>query len=204
GAVAYLAKAMGIEPAINGNGDFTTGGGNYIANANQSTTENVTGVYDMSGGTWETMSAYLSEQNSGNMDNLIAKKDTKYVDVYAKGANVGDSDSNYQANSDKYGDALYETSSNGGSSPMCWSGNYAYYLSSNGPVFYHGGYYGNVGVAGLFAFSCNTGRSNRTDCWRRGLHFMTCVHFFPSIYSKRVNATRKRLFLLNCVNSKLD
>ncbi|MEG2485068.1 MAG: hypothetical protein RSB51_06310, partial [Clostridia bacterium] len=126
GAVAYLAKAIGKEPVINTSNTFITGGGNYIANANQSTTENVTGVYDMNGCAWETMSSYVNSGTltTGNGQNLITNKDTKYVDVYAAGSG-NTREANYAANSDKYGDAQYEVSSNGVSSPMGWSGGYS-------------------------------------------------------------------------------
>ncbi|MEG0283124.1 MAG: hypothetical protein RR662_08120, partial [Clostridia bacterium] len=127
GAVAYLSKAIGREPDNNTTTGYITGGGNYIGNVLQSTTGNVTGVYDISGGAWETMSTYIADQNTGHINNLIANKDTKYVDVYAKSSNPGDRNSCYQANADKYGDAQYEVSSNGVNRPGCWGGDYSYF-----------------------------------------------------------------------------
>ncbi|MEG0222055.1 MAG: hypothetical protein RR490_09595, partial [Niameybacter sp.] len=154
GAVAYLAKAIGIEPVRNTSNTFTTGGGNYIANVNQSTTGNITGVYDMNGCAWETMSSYVNSGTltTGNGQNLITNKDTKYVDVYAvSSGNTGET--NYAANADKYGDAQYEVSSNGVSSPEGWSGNFSYFPCSSNPVFFRGGVFENGGYrAGVFAF----------------------------------------------------
>ncbi|MEG0222140.1 MAG: hypothetical protein RR702_07135, partial [Clostridia bacterium] len=164
GAVAYLTKALGKEPAINASNK--TGGGDYIANVNQSTTGNTTGVYDMSGCACESMSAYIIDLNNVHMENLKNNKDTKYVDVYAKGSNVSDKNSNYLANTDKYGDAQYEVSSNGDSSPMGWSGAYSYFPFLANPAFYHGGHYSHRDYAGVFAFAYNTGEANIMNGWR--------------------------------------
>ncbi|MEG2485120.1 MAG: hypothetical protein RSB51_06570, partial [Clostridia bacterium] len=118
GAAAYLAKALGKEPAPSKNKDYITGNGDYVGSANQSTTGNVTGVYDMAGCARETMSAYVNNENINTAygQNLITNKGTKYVDVYAMG-NGNSRVSNYIANADKYGDALYEVSSNGANNP---------------------------------------------------------------------------------------
>ncbi|MEG0283153.1 MAG: hypothetical protein RR662_08265, partial [Clostridia bacterium] len=111
GAVAYLTKAIGTEPDTNTNNHFIAGGGDYKAkeNVEQSTTGNVTGVYDMNGCAWETMSSYVNSGTLtiGNGQKLITNKDTKYVDVYAVGSE-NTREANYAANADKYGDAQYE------------------------------------------------------------------------------------------------
>ncbi|MEG0283117.1 MAG: Ig-like domain repeat protein, partial [Clostridia bacterium] len=182
GAVAYLAKAIGIEPDTNSSNTYTTGGGNYITNVVQSTTGNTTGIYDMNGCAWETMSSYVNSGTltTGNGQNLITNKDTKYVDVYAVGSG-NTREANYAANADKYGDAQYEVSSNGVSSPMGWSGDYSDFPYSTIPVFYRGGNFHNGGSAGVFAFLNYTGQPYSLFCWRRCLHFVTSVPFFPFI-----------------------
>ncbi|MEG0282990.1 MAG: hypothetical protein RR662_07445, partial [Clostridia bacterium] len=192
GAVAYLTKGLGKEPDVNINTSYITANGDYKANANQSTTGNTTGVYDMSGCGWDTMPAYVNggTLTTGNGQNLITNKDTKYVDVYAA-ASRNTKASNYAANADKYGDAIYEVSSNGDSSPRGWSGDYSYFPGSTSPVFYRGGIYLHGGGAGVFAFDSSTGQPHSDHCWRRCLHFMTSVPFFPFIYSKQINTTEK-------------
>ncbi|MEG0283120.1 MAG: hypothetical protein RR662_08100, partial [Clostridia bacterium] len=184
GAIAYLTKALGREPDVNTTTGYITGGGNYIVNKNQSTTGNTTGVYDMSGGGWDTMSSYMVDQNSGEMDNLIKNKDTKYVDVYAKGSNPINQNLNYQANADKYGDAIYEVSSNGAANPGGWSGDSSYFSHSIKPVFYRGEFYScGYTTTGIFSFSAHTGELHANPCWRRGLYFVTSV-LFLSVYSQ--------------------
>ena len=70
GAVAYLSQSIygkNSEVTINDNEDYYTGGGNgttYRSNVNQSTTGNVTGIYDMSGGAWEYVAAYEGSGSS--------------------------------------------------------------------------------------------------------------------------------------------
>ncbi len=52
-----------------------------------STTGNVTGIYDMSGGAWEYVAAYVSEpktDNSGFTKEDLQKIESKYFDVYDK------------------------------------------------------------------------------------------------------------------------
>ncbi|MEG3038600.1 MAG: hypothetical protein RR810_07100, partial [Clostridia bacterium] len=167
GAVAYLAKAIGREPAINADIHHTTGGGDYIANVKQSTTGNTTGIYDMNGSAYETMSAYV---NSGtltdaNGKNVKDNKNTKYVDVYAMGSG-NTSKANYDANPDKYGDSLYEVSSNGDSRPMGWSNCYSDFPRLDYPVFDHGGCYVDEECSGVFSFGNGLGKPYYSSSWR--------------------------------------
>ncbi|MEG0283118.1 MAG: hypothetical protein RR662_08090, partial [Clostridia bacterium] len=185
GAVAYLTKAVGREPDINTNVNFITGNGDYTKNEVQSTTANVTGVYDMNGCAWETMSAYIIDQNTGYMNNLITYKDTKYVDVYTISSSPGNKNSNYQANADKYGDAIYEVSINGARNPFGWSLDECDFPYSSWPVLIRGGANGNGNNSGVFAFSHYTGESVGYACWRRSYYFMTS----------------NRAFILNSLNS---
>ncbi len=75
GAVAYLsASQYGITPKINElyekdseKRKAYTGGKDYSSNLTQSTTNNITGVYDMCGGAWEYVAAYYDNQN-GNLE----------------------------------------------------------------------------------------------------------------------------------------
>ena len=72
GAVAYLsASQYGVVPTINNKSSQDTsgqhewaGGQDYVANVSQSTTGNVTGIYDMCGGGWECVAAYYDNGTS--------------------------------------------------------------------------------------------------------------------------------------------
>ena len=136
GAVTYLAGSQyGIVPTENyvGNEKFLTGGGDYRKNITQSTTENVTGIYDLNGGRPEYTAAYYDVQN--NMINNEIKnrinENPQNFDVYkvAEEEKNDNTDSRYtsgnieeikklakqrfELNSDKFGDGIYELTMDG-------------------------------------------------------------------------------------------
>ncbi|MEG3038518.1 MAG: hypothetical protein RR810_06675, partial [Clostridia bacterium] len=183
GAVAYLTKAMGKEPDINTS--YTTASGNYIAYANQSTTGNATGVYDMSGCGWDSVSTYV---NYGTLNvaygkKLLDNKDSKYVDVYADGGGGATQSPNYEANADKYGDAQYEVSISGAGSDA-WSGGNSFFPIPSYTTLVRGGRYSTGTAAGVFAF-CDAinGQSTDTNGWRRSFHFLTSIQFTLYIHN---------------------
>ncbi len=73
GAIAYLTYSKyGVTPITNSKYaeldkdkvEEWAGAGDYRANVKQSTTGNITGIYDMNGGAWEYVAAYWDNQNS--------------------------------------------------------------------------------------------------------------------------------------------
>ncbi len=97
GAVAYLSSSIygkNSEVSLNTNSSFITGGGTgslYITNVSQSTTGNVYGIYDISGGAWEHTAAYINNENTylgtnGTStyftNNILKPEYTKYYDIY--------------------------------------------------------------------------------------------------------------------------
>ena len=175
GAVAYLTNSKygryeasgscissGCEVWINPNNNYTTGcaGSSVSASStsscnqwnttygvNASTTGNIYGIYDMSGGAWEyVMGNYnktvgYSEINFGSID-------SKYYDVY-----TGPSISN-----GKLGDSTKETQG--------WNGDYAYFVGSSLPWFVRGGYYNDGSGAGVFGFHYYDGGADSGYSWR--------------------------------------
>ena len=164
GAVAYLSKSKygkNAEVDINSDSSYYTGGGSgnaYVTNVGQSTTGTVHGVYDMSGGAWEYVAAYVNNGNSNltNYGSSLVNGDAKTKNVYSKGSSDS-RDNNYSANSGKYGDAVYETSANGNSSSSSWYGDYSLFPYTSVPFFYRGGYYSNGTNAGVFYFGYYNG-----------------------------------------------
>ena len=167
GAVAYLSKSKygkNAEVDINSDSSYYTGGGSgnaYVTNVGQSTTGTVHGVYDMSGGAWEYVAAYVNNGNSNltNYGSSLVNGDAKTKNVYSKGSSDS-RDNNYSANSGKYGDAVYETSANGNSSSSSWYGVYSVFPYTSGPFFRRGGYYDNGAIAGVFSFGSYGGNSD--------------------------------------------
>ena len=188
GAVAYLSKSkygkQNKEVWINNSSNFITGSAGNSTNANAdtgttndytsaqgvkaSTTGTVHGVYDMSGGAWEYIAAYV---NNGH-DNLTKhgaslanSNDAKTKNVYSTGSS--DSyENNYNANSGKYGDVVYETSENGNASNSSWYDDYSYFPNRSSPFFSRGGCYNSDASAGVFCFYRNYGDSDSLFSFR--------------------------------------
>ena len=172
GAVAYLSKSKygkNAEVDINSDSSYYTGGGSgnaYVTNVGQSTTGTVHGVYDMSGGAWEYVAAYVNNGNSNltNYGSSLVNGDAKTKNVYSK-ASSDSYENNYNANSSKYGDAVYETSTNGSGSTS-WYGDYSNFPYTSNPFFLRGGYYDNGTIAGVFYFYGSGGGSNSNYSFR--------------------------------------
>ena len=180
GAVAYLSKSkygkQNEEVWINNSSSFITGSAGNSASASTdtgttndytstqgvkaSTTGTVYGVYDMSGGAWEYVAGYVNNGN-GNLTSYgssLVNGDAKTKNVYSK-ASSDSYENNYNANSSKYGDAVYETSASGSSSTS-WYGDYSIFPYASSPFFNRGGGYGDGTGAGVFYLHYHNGGSD--------------------------------------------
>lgn len=161
GAVAYLSKSIygkEDEVAINNNSNYLTGGGNYANNIAQSTNGNITGIYDMSGGAWEYVAAYIDNSYADDYASNLVNAEDKYKDVYS----IGSSDTaanNYAISTpdnEHYGDAVYETS-NSSTGSGSWYDDNSFFPERNYPIFFRGGYIVSDIYAGMFCFSNGNG-----------------------------------------------
>ena len=196
GAVAYLSHSKyGInkEVGINSQYTYTTGCGpqgdgsttsgatcnSYTTTLGQSasTTGNVYGVYDMSGGSWEYMMGNMVYSNGQQMSGYqtgdasnsaftgilydggttftgtYAFPSKRYYDKYSYGT------VNTQYTRGKLGDATKEmapTKSYGGN----WYGDYADFVNSGNPWVLRGGHYANGAYTGTFGFYLNSGNAS--------------------------------------------
>ena len=179
GAVAYLSKSkygkQNEEVWINNSSSYITGSAGNSASASgntgtttdytstqgvkASTTGTVYGVYDMSGGAWEYVAGYVNN-GYGNLTTYgssLVNGDAKTKNVYSK-ASSDSYENNYNANSSKYGDAVYETSTNGSGSTS-WYGDYSNFPYTSDPFFIRGGGYDSGTYAGVFYFYSSSGNS---------------------------------------------
>ena len=179
GAVAYLSQnsryGKGTEVKGSGNTSFITAGGNYKTNTNLSTTGNVYGIYDMSGGAWDYLAAYVDNGHENltlyglNLINADKKyKDIK--DIYQASSTSGNDDqsTNYSYSTPtngKYGDAIYETSNSYQDSNSWYSDTSSYPYSTN-PFFFRGGSYPADSRVGLFYFSKDSGNASASHTFR--------------------------------------
>ena len=176
GAVAYLAQSVcgrnGEGVTIN-NKNLNNSEKNIYAvtgysektpnGVSASTTNNKTGVFDLSGCVWERTAAYIANENEHlniyGSSYTTLKTSTKYATVYPYNAS-NDSNANnwtaYKNSSYGYGDAILETST-AGSESTSWNGGYSAFVFADGPFFIWSGSYSHVEHAGIFAFA-NTSR----------------------------------------------
>ena len=199
GSISYLSKSEyglgSVDIAINNKnfGDNTnnvyagTGYNNQGKEWNDtsiedgysaSTTGNIYGIYDMSGGTWERSATYVNNSiGAGNRNTYGASvvtggaKSTKYATVYPSNetndTNTDDkrSQANYNVNDKIYGDAVRETSTKG-VEKSSWYSDYSYFPEGGSPFFGRGGSSWDSVGAGLFYFHRNAGDSNYSHGFR--------------------------------------
>ncbi len=130
-----------------------------------STTNNPTGIYDMSGGGWEyTASSYTSDLNNSNTNYFSQSAHPPYVNNY------NFSDPNSCTFTTCGGQALYETNNGtNNSSTAQWNGNYMYFVYSSRPWFVRGGYYDYGSNAGLFCAYGGDGNAGSSGAFRVAL-----------------------------------
>ena len=138
GSVAYLKQSiygLGItDITINSNRSNYTGGGtgtSYKTNIGQSTSGNITGVYDMSGGAYEYVMGNYNK-TAGDSGLTISTIPIQHIDIYS-GTSVSAS---------HLGDAIGETAG--------WYSDYDFFVRSDDPWFNRGGYYDSGANAGVF------------------------------------------------------
>ncbi len=205
GAVAFLTQSAygrnGHEIDINNSSSYITGNGggavggtaspaskttnayNTEIGAHASTTGNIYGIYDMSGGSWEYVASYdkkgdsskLTDLNMGlyltkeTKSNIPSTEDgsgyeyisTKYATAYENGTtNYNDNTTIYKVS--RTGDAVKEviTGSTG------WFDDYSVICWSNGPFLVRGGNYMEKVHAGKFCSNCSNGGIHSSDGFR--------------------------------------
>ena len=181
GAVAYLSHSkygVNREIYINNSSGFYTGrsGGTTDANSSTngtytwdgkttsgsyasdrtlgtkaSTTGNITGVYDMSGGAWEYVMGYYSgasttwgASSDSNYAGFSSKPDSKYYDDYTTNNSLTACNGGIC-----YGHALSETAG--------WYSDYAIFVNSSNPWFERGGSCDDGAYAGAFYSNYESG-----------------------------------------------
>ena len=145
----YAANTKGASGSTTNNQPYNTEIG-YLA----STTGNITGVYDMSGGAWEYMAGYLDGDvgASGLTLEEIRNTYSKYIDVYASNSAI----TTYSKRI--LGDATGEMGPFHGSLPYYnnWYNDYSPFVESSRPWFGRGGNYSHGFYAGQFVFNRST------------------------------------------------
>ena len=190
GAVAYLTNskygryeatgsciASGCEVWINNNSNFTTGcaGSSVSASSasscnqwntstgiNASTTGNIYGIYDMSGGAWEYVMGNMVDENGAFYPSYseLTQPESKYYDSYTYETSYNDYSRGH------LGDATKEVIANS-SSGYSWNDDYVRFVTSSYPWFGRGGLFSVGTNAGVFYFDRYNGSSADSNrSWR--------------------------------------
>ncbi len=141
-------------------GSYTINYFNSVSNV-ASTTGNYSGVFDMSGGSWEYVMGIMFDSTNGNSlkNNVFYfPKDKQYYDMYVyamieegyRRRILGDATGEIGP----FADQTYATLTRPSGS---WYGEEAWFVSSNGIWFARGGLYASGTRAGVFAFSRDYG-----------------------------------------------
>ena len=193
GAIAYLAQSScgrnGIEISMtsknlnNLNSKYiyaVTGYSGEKANGvDASTTNNMSGVFDMRGCVWERTSAYVTNgtDNLKYGSSYVATTDanvdgyktlsTEYATVYPHDStNLGTTYNTKKSLTYGFGDAILETSARTTTTDG-WNEDYSNFPYSTDPFFKRGGHYGDTAVrTGSFAFNHTNGNANNNNGFR--------------------------------------
>ena len=195
GAVAYLSHSkygINTEVRINNNSNFLTGHSatdetdqssypgesgmtqdvtlpyNTPTGYKASTTGNITGIYDMSGGAIEYVAGYVQSANdqSGFSVSELATY-SKYLDLYPSDATL--SNFNYRILGDATGELgpFYNYSDVSGKRfHNNWYGDHSYFADSIYPWFTRGNHYTHGLLAGQFTFSRAYGNESTIGGYR--------------------------------------
>ena len=180
GAVVYLAQSSygkNVEVWINPNSNYLTGhagtGKNVEATLSTteynttngvqaSTTGNVYGIYDMSGGAFEQVAAYVNNGSSYITDigGQLATGESYTKDVYD---GIGDQFSDYERSISHYGDAVYEISERmeNTSGIKSWFGFPISYPVVSAPFIVRGDVVYSKFTNGMFFFTASMGASQK-------------------------------------------
>ncbi len=153
---------------------------NQKGGVSASSTGNMTGVYDLSGGLWERTASYVAnghdnlltygESVAYNSD-VLKETSTKYTMVYPFDSSVDNStktdnttnldaasNANYAKNTKIYGDAIRETSTTG-TVASSWQNGYSVFTGLYASFVHRGGYFWDSSHAGRFYFYRSIGNS---------------------------------------------
>ena len=126
-----------------------------------STTGNISGVYDMSGGVWEYMSSYMKDiyKDSGFDADSISSYNSKYFDIYSSNSNITSYNKRILGDATGEMGPFYYYKDKDGNNRIhnSWFGDESGFGAASYPWFERGGDYPHGVLAGQSHFTRNTG-----------------------------------------------
>ena len=136
-----------------------------------SSTGNICGIYDLSGGMWEWTAGYIAPE-TGNYQTYggsLKGESNQYRSKYAGVSETDETNYNETANKGRIGEAIWETSTSGArTSTTAWNNDYSCFLWYNSSFLIRGGSWYIESGAGVFAFN-------------RGLGYNACIIGFRPV-----------------------
>ncbi len=173
GAVAYLTQSKygrnGTEVALNNSTDRITGRSNggidgsensfsYEKEEGQlaSSTGNIYGIYDLNGGSFERIAAYIDTSVALTNGQELVNAPERHKNVY-EASEDETSENNFEINSKAYGDAIYEISSYENQYSAWFSDYSRFSFGTDAFLVRGGGYYSTMLESGIFFYNMNAG-----------------------------------------------
>ena len=173
GAVAYLTQSKygrnGTEVALNNSTDRITGRSNggidgsensfsYEKEEGQlaSSTGNIYGIYDLNGGSFERIAAYIDTSAALTNGQELVNAPERHKNVY-EASEDETSENNFEINSKAYGDAIYEISSYENQYSAWFSDYSRFSFGTDAFLVRGGGYYSTMLESGIFFYNMNAG-----------------------------------------------
>ena len=193
GATITGCSASTVSATVNSNKSACESGYAYNeANNKASTTGNISGVYDISGGNWEYVMAVIKDSNglpisgknskynsgfNGTYGNELGRKtdgikfpETIYYDLYASNSIESGDDTWYKYENGHLGDAIKEVAiskeNETSISRGIWYSDYAYFPTTTGPWIGRGGDFHDKTGIGVLNFGHDSGRASSSGCFR--------------------------------------
>ncbi len=126
-----------------------------------SSTGNVYGIYDLSGGLWEFTAGYIV-LDSGNYQTYggsLKGESNQYKSKYVGIAETYEINYSNEGNVNRKGEAIWETSDSG-EGTTSWNNDHSFFVYSSEPFLARGGRWSYTSDAGVFGFSCSYGYGN--------------------------------------------
>ena len=134
-----------------------------------SSTGNIYGIYDLSGGLWEWTAGYIAPE-TGNYQTYggsLKGESNQYKSKYAGVSETDETNYKETANINRIGEAIWETSTSGAwPSKTSWNSDYSYFVYSTETFIVRGGKWSYASSAGVFAFFRGIGYSNSSVGFR--------------------------------------
>ncbi len=134
-----------------------TGNWTTLQGQKASSTGNIYGIYDLSGGAWEWTAGYITTQE--NEVEGLRGENNKYRSKYEGVSAIHTDNYKEDKNAIRLGEAIWETSSIN-TEIQSWNNDSSTFINHTEPFFIRGGYWNYKEKAGLFAFNRGYG-----DCF---------------------------------------